>query len=518
MNSYRAALGADLATRNPPDRAVLPTQSLRRRLLVLVAGSIFPVLILTTAIVMQGYTRAEQAAEERVLQITRSTIAAVDRELQNRIAALEILALSPALQTGDIGAFRNDVQRFLSRDEDGAGISLSDASGQQLLNSNAAPGEVLPPRTDIEATRSAFATQKPYVSNMYLGHFSKRPIFSIDVPVMRDNQVVYNLTFISPRAPFTNILQQLNLPRGWIISIFDRNAHHVARLPSLNEAEISSASSTLRPHLGTGSNRVVETISLEGVTILTAFTRSEETGWVVALGIPVETVSGPARQTLFTTFSIGLLLLLVGLAFASRLATHLMRAEAHRDLLVNELNHRVKNTLSAVQAIVGRGLLGSSIATEQRNAIEARLLALSHVHNILSSHSWEGADLRAIAAAIIEPYTIGNSRRLVASGPSLTLKPRVAISMALVLNELVTNAAKYGALSTSDGIIELTWGTAGDKVRITWKESGGPPVNPPAQTGYGTRFIERAVLSELDGAYVPSYSPEGLRVVLEFKA
>lgn len=519
MDTHRESLdeGPVTANRVPSVSAGLRTPSLRRRLLVLVAGSMVPVLLLAATIVLQGYTRAEQAAQERVLQITRSTVAAVDRELQSRIAALEVLALSPTLQSSDLEAFRAEAVRFLSRFP-GAGLSLSDRSGRQLLNTNAAPGQVISRRADVGAVETVFATGKPYVSNMYMGRLSKRAIFLIDVPVSRGEEVIYSLAINSPRAAFADILQQLNLPDGWIISIFDREAHHVARLPSRNADQLTSASDSLRSHLATGTNRIVETTSLEGIKTLTAFTRSEETGWIVALGIPIDTISGPARQTLFTTFSVGMLLLLVSLGFASRLATHLMHAEAHRELLINELNHRVKNTLSAVQAIVGRGLADSAVSPEQRNAIEARLLALSHVHNVLSSRNWEGADLRDIATAVFEPFATNGKQRMTILGPSINLRPRIAIALALVLNELVTNAAKYGAFLTPDGIVELTWQMNGALLRLTWRESGGPPVRPPMRAGYGTRFIERAVAGELGGTYVPVYTPEGLSVVIEFAA
>ena len=129
MDTYREALDADLAPGEAgPAQPSWSTPSLRRRLLVLVGGSMLPVLILAAAVVMQGYGRAEQAAQERVLQITRSTVAAVDRDLENRIAALQVLALSPALQTADFEAFRGEAERFLSRIPSGAGISVSERS------------------------------------------------------------------------------------------------------------------------------------------------------------------------------------------------------------------------------------------------------------------------------------------------------------------------------------------------------------------------------------------------------
>ncbi len=218
MDTYREALEADLVPGEAASAQPSPrTPSLRRRLLVLVGGSMLPVLILAAAVVMQGYSRAEQAAQERVLQITRSTMAAVDRELENRIAALEVLALSPALQVGDFEAFRGEAERFLSRIPSGAGISISERSGRQLMNTNAAPGEQVSPRIVLDAMEPVFTAKKPHVSDMFMSRLSSRPIFTIEVPVMRGEEVAYGLAFNPPRSDFIDILTKLNLPESWIV-------------------------------------------------------------------------------------------------------------------------------------------------------------------------------------------------------------------------------------------------------------------------------------------------------------
>ena len=522
MDSYRDAqespLGSEIDaahdTGGPVRHFWKKPASLHLRLVLLVAGTMLPLIALTGIVVYGSYRTASDAAAERVLQTTRSAMATVDRELQNQIAALEVLALSPALQTGDIEAFRADGARFLSRFSPDAGLSLTDSTGQLVLLSSRPPGAVLPRRLDADAVRAIFQDGKPYVSNLFSGQITGRIFVSVDVPVRVDGQVRYDLAFTPPRANFNNILKNLSLPADWIVSIADRNAHHISRIPAMDQSKLTSLSDTLKAQLTDGSH-IVDTISLEGRRILTAFTRSAETGWYVAIGIPIETLTAPARRALLATLAFGAGLLLVGVVFASRLARQRMRAESHRELLVNELNHRVKNTLSSVQAIVNRGLRDAPVAKPQKDAIEARLMALSHAHNILSTAKWESATLRDIAAAIMDPDA-DRSGRIRLAGAHVTLSPRVAIALALILNELRTNAVKYGALSVANGTVDVVWAPLpNNRLSLDWTERGGPPAITPEKPGYGTKFIERAVVGELKGSYSALYLPTGLTCVIE---
>lgn len=489
---------------------------LQVRLLVLVAGTLLPLLLLSAAVVYQSYERAEEIAGEQVLRFTRSTMIAVDRELHNQMAALEVLALSPALQTDRLEDFRADADRFLTRYPEGTALSVADPTGIQLFNTNidAAPALVRP--EVLESIAAVFEGHGPQVSNVYIGRRSGLPTFTITVPVMKNGEIIHALAFNPPRAAFSDMLRQLDLPEGWVLAIFDRIAHHVARRPALAQDAITSASETLRAQLVLADERLVETFSVEGNRVLTGFTRSPDTQWVVAVGVPVNLFQAPLLQSLVTTFSVGAVLILIGGFFAFRIAGQLVRAEGHRELLVNELNHRVKNTLASVQAIVWRGLRNSGAVPEARQSIDARLQALSNAHNVLSRKNWEGAHLEDVIRSILEPYAGPHSTRLRLDGPDVALRPRVAIALAMIVNELATNAAKYGALSPGGGVVSIAWAMVGEtRLKLEWIETGGPPTRPPTQTGYGTKFIERAAVDELSGSYIASFPPEGMRCVIE---
>ena len=485
--------------------------SLHLRLRLLVAGTILPVLLLAGFVVYSGYARTHDEAAERVVQSAQSAMAAVDRELQNQISALQVLALEPELIEGDFAEFRDDAERFLQV-RSGYVIAVSDAQGNHVFNTR--QPKALAPWTNLDAFHQVMKTKKPAVSDIYVGGVTKEPTFTINVPVMKGDEVAYVIGYSPPRDIYFEILRRLALPEGWVVSLYDASAHHVARQPRLPRNEILTAPDYLKAEFAQGNNRIVPAESLEGEPILAAFTRSEETGWVLAIGMPQASLYRRARDTLVLTIAIGAIMMMMGLLFASNLATNLARAEGQRSLLMNELNHRVKNTLSAVQGIVARGLPDIPENAAYRAAAESRLLALSNAHNILSNRNWESAALSDIAKSVIGPY--GARERLHMNGPDVILAPRLAIPLAMVLNELATNAVKYGALSAPTGHLHLSWAYAApDRLRLDWRESGGPPAHQPAKLGYGSRFIERAVSAELKGTYAASYAPEGFAGMIE---
>lgn len=190
-------------------------------------------------------------------------------------------------------------------------------------------------------------------------------------------------------------------------------------------------------------------------------------------------------------------------------------AEQHLRLMVNELNHRVKNSLATVQAIAAQTLRRGDVPDEIRDALAARLVALAEAHDVLTDEKWSGAELADLAAQAAAPYvSLRGVSPIYIDGPSVFLPPKTAIAMALAFHELATNAGKYGALSRPEGKVLIAWtvgpAPGGSALKLTWRESGGPPVTPPARTGFGTRLIQRGLASELRGEVELDYQPTGL--------
>jgi PAS domain S-box-containing protein len=194
------------------------------------------------------------------------------------------------------------------------------------------------------------------------------------------------------------------------------------------------------------------------------------------------------------------------------------RSEEHLRLLVNELNHRVKNTLAIVQSIAVQTFSGGGEEGRQRRAFESRLSALAAAHDLLTAENWEFASLRQV----VEKAGLGcgaPADRLTVGGPEVKIQPRTAVSIGMAVHELCTNAVKYGALSNDVGRVSVEWEVAdaagGSRLHLRWSEAGGPPVTPPDRRGFGTRMIERALAAELGGTARIDFLPEGISCTVE---
>ncbi len=192
------------------------------------------------------------------------------------------------------------------------------------------------------------------------------------------------------------------------------------------------------------------------------------------------------------------------------------RDEEHQRLLVHELNHRVKNTLAIVQALAHQTFAGSA-DTARCEAFEGRLVALAAAHNLLTRETWEAAALKDVIAAAAAPCTF-DEERIALTGPDMRVPPKTAVSFALAIHELCTNAVKYGALSNDRGRIRVDWSVAEDRLHLTWKEQGGPEVTPPAQRGFGSRMLERSLAAELGGEVRLEFAPDGLQCTIDAPA
>jgi len=188
-------------------------------------------------------------------------------------------------------------------------------------------------------------------------------------------------------------------------------------------------------------------------------------------------------------------------------------AEKARELLVEELNHRVKNTLSVVQAIAHQTFSKNADPSEARRAFEGRLIALGQAHDLLTHANWENASLTELAEVTLDTRG-ANQHSITLTGPQILLSPKQAVSIAMAFHELCTNARKYGALSTDEGRVRVDWSRTdglNPQLRIRWRESGGPPVSVPTRRGFGSTLLERTLARDLNGAVRVNFESLGLQ-------
>jgi PAS domain S-box-containing protein len=201
--------------------------------------------------------------------------------------------------------------------------------------------------------------------------------------------------------------------------------------------------------------------------------------------------------------------------------TRYKREQAQSEALIEELNHRVKNTLATVQAIAAQALRSSSDPAVVREAIESRLFALSCSHDLLTRESWEGAGLLDLVKLALKPFGVSNGRagRVDITGDNIRVPPKAALALGIAFHELATNAVKYGAFSNDRGSVAIAWSigheTGANRLVLRWLEKDGPPVTPPTGTGFGSRVLVRGLTHELDAKVHLDFRPDGLSCTID---
>lgn len=199
-------------------------------------------------------------------------------------------------------------------------------------------------------------------------------------------------------------------------------------------------------------------------------------------------------------------------------------AQSQSSMLINELNHRVKNTLSTVQSIVAQALRKTSDAKSIGESIESRLFALSRSHDLLTRENWQSAGLHDVVEVAMEPFGIANGRaeRFVIKGDNIRFPPNASLALSIAFHELATNAVKYGAFLNETGSVHVSWTIksmpTGKRLILCWRETGGPPVTPPTRKGFGSRVIEHGLAHELEGVVHLDYQPRGVVCTIDIPA
>lgn len=482
------------------------------RLVLLVAGTTLPLIIFAAGIVFNNYVQDRKDATQRVLETVRGIRLVLDAEMQRMTGGLQVLSLTNALRDRDFDGFRRIATGFLEQYGRDGVVLVADREGRQLFSSVTTDTATLPLRNNLDLVEKVFATKRPYYSNLFTGVVKKGLIVTVEVPVIRDGEVSYDISFSPPIEIFQDMIEKQLPGKDWTISIFDGEGVNFARVPNPQNTIGQRASPSLYAELFRKPEGTFATVSLEGVPLITGVARSSLTGWTVAGGIAESSLVAPLWRNLAITSVIGGVLLLVGLAFAVRMATAIARGEMLHDLLIDELNHRVKNTLAILQSITTQTFRSASRA--EREKFEGRLGALAEAHNLLSQEKWQGSELQDVIARVLKPYLLSNPDRVRMFGPMVPLSPRLAVVLSMIVHEIATNAAKYGALSNDSGTVALDWEiiaqSDGRKLRMIWTESGGPHVSAPVQRGFGSRLIERSARDQLGGEATVDFLPRGV--------
>jgi two-component sensor histidine kinase len=529
-------------------RAERRVGSVRGRLVLLTVSLLVPAL-LSMGFLLASVDRESRGQLYQQLSTTaRALSGAVDRQAGVGVSVVETLATDPALLRGDLAGFHARAQAaMLSRP---GWIALTDADGQEVLNTLKPYGAPLP---RIEVSRNeigSYQAGRGRISDLLTSPVAGKPVITVNAPIAIKGRF-YVLSYVVDAASFTSVFRQQRVPERWVATLLDNNLRVIAR-SRLNERFTGVvASGAIVGRLRHSTEGVVKTRSFEHVPITNAYVRSSQTGWTLVVGIPEADLTNTINRSVAVVTGIFLALLILGvalsLAYARRIndeihrlvsdaamigrgellpdappggleeiaAVHAALRETSRELkareerqavMINELNHRVKNTLATVQALARQTF--AKVDGAPLEIFTERLIALSGAHDLLTRTGWREADM----SQLIEASIGAHGDRIDRAGPPAALSPHTAVSLSMVFHELATNSAKYGALSASSGRVSLTWAIdpASGNLTFTWRETGGPPVSEPTTLGFGVRLIEGSIRREQKGQARFDFRPEGL--------
>ncbi|QOZ75821.1 sensor histidine kinase [Bradyrhizobium sp. CCBAU 53351] len=471
-----------------------------------------PLIVFAVGIAVYNYQQDRGDATRRVLENVRSMRLVLDSEVQRMTGGLQVLALTNSLRNGDFESFRRIALGFVEQYGKGGLVLVSDRKGRLLFSSATDDTASLPARGNLAIVERVFANKSPQYSDLFTGAINGRQVLTVEVPVFRDGEVIYDLCFSPPIGIFQELVEKQRPDQLWTVSLVDTKAIVFARVPNPSATIGKQASGAIYDAMSRSSEETLSTVSLDGVALSSAFTTSHLTGWRVVAGVAESSLIAPLWRNIAITSLIGGILLLTGLTFAVRMATTIARGEMLHNLLIDELNHRVKNTLALMQAIAVQTFRSAS--RDERTKFEGRLGALAEAHNLLSQEKWAGSELRDVIARALQPFLLNNPDRIRMAGPDVPLSPRLAVVLSMIVHEIATNAAKYGALSNETGRVTLDWEVITDapkpRLRLIWTEIGGPPVTAPVRRGFGSRLIERSARDQLGGEATVDFLPRGV--------
>jgi PAS domain S-box-containing protein len=359
---------------------------LRSHLVLLVAAAVLPVVIFAGVMIDQTYRERRENLSRRLHAQARAIAAALDREFLVSIQSLKVLGASTRLDRGQLAEFYGDMQAALSEySRAWQNLTLTDASGQQLINLRRPFGSVLPKTGNPAAIDEARLKRQPVIADLSPGPVTGALGIVVHVPVVKNGEVKYLLNAIFYPGPLAELLAQQQLPPSWVATIIDRNQIVAARTGDAKKYFGKPAPAGFQARAKEDLNETRRAALLDGTEVLAALHRSELTGWTVGVASPVEEIEGPLRDALLLTGAGGLILLLVASALAVFIGRRIAIPVAGLVAAAEQLGEgaAVPAQRSSIQEIdrVARAL---EDAGRKRSAAEARIRQLNRVYAVLS--------------------------------------------------------------------------------------------------------------------------------------
>ncbi|MEF2550498.1 HWE histidine kinase domain-containing protein [Aurantimonas sp. A2-1-M11] len=504
-----------------------------------------PALLFSAFLILQFSAQQREIATAQVNDTAQIISNAVDREIYGMITTGRVLASSPSLSGGELAGFHTRTVAALKTTNTDA--ALVDPKGRVVVSTIDSYPAPIRAMSYTETIDRVLKTRQPTVSGVFFGEMSERFVFHVAVPVFRGNDVSYVLIISKAAETLSDVIADRNLPREWSAIIKDADGKRVfAAVTSEGRMKAQQGISYDNPS-------IIETLGARrSYDLIEASTVSSLTGWTTTLAVPNSVLVQPVMRSWLLLISAGVVLLtfsiLLGVFFGRRIAAPILQlskqaaaigegqpaatigtdiaevaevsrvlaqasrarreAEDQNRFLMREMTHRAKNQYALIAAIARRAAKESADTAQFLATLSEALSSLARSADLLSSRAWESALVEDLVRAQLHAFGAGG-KQIETHGPVVRLNPTAAQTIGLALHELATNAVKYGALSTSDGKVEISWSLGGEFV-IVWRESGGPPVVEPKHSGFGTLVIQKMTSRGLNGEVEMDYAASGV--------
>lgn len=535
-------------------------RSLSIRLHLAIYGALIVLPLLAAGLLIAKFyvDQARQALTAQATHAVADVTSAIDQELNRYKLALQVLESANYLSESKFEQFYLRAQALSESVPDSA-IALRKAyDGETVFFTTQPYGEPVPKMPDPalrKADKLAIEHRSPVITDLVAG--AMRPaVVALEFPVTVNGRVDYLLTLtISPKGILDIVTAQMPAD-GWLLTVIDNNDRIVARSKD-NDRFVGEKASDDVVRATSDKSGTFSGKTLDGIPVLYVYQRSELTGWRITTGIPLSDLEAPVYRSmavLAIVAGVGLLgsLLLAflyaglvsrplrqlrgvaesgdgnetvptGIAELDGVTGTLMRAmvvlkdrDRARARTVRELNHRMKNMLAIIQAIARETRRHATSLDDFGKTFEGRLAALAKSHEALGDPEWHGGDLEALIVQCCKPFCDEASLDL--GGPPVELPAKATIGIGMVLHELATNAAKYGALSTPNGKVRAHWDMPDEGglriLRLQWQERGGPPMPSARREGFGTLLLRSIIESDLGGKLDMTFARDGLHCII----
>ena len=375
----------------------------------LVLVCVIPAVVITTFIVARSFNQERAGLERDFVGTARALTQAVDAKLVGARSALFILAGSPYLASEDLARFYKEAQQALT-EFDGDNIVLADIDGQQLINTREPFGSSLPRRGNLEQHRRVIETSQPVISDLFIGATTKKPLVSIEVPVLVDGKPRYGLAMGILPERLSKILRRQKMPADWAVAIVDNSETIVARTLGGDEVVGKKTTPELRRALSAAREGAFEDVSREGVSVLSSFSRSETSGWTVAIGIPKAGLFNIFQQAIYGNILAAYVLLVAGVLLAGRISARIagsIRALRESAEGVGSPGQLTVPDISIQEAHeLGQSLIAAHHLVEQRtterNDLRRRIMRAHEEERLRLAHDLHDQTGQSVSAAILD--------------------------------------------------------------------------------------------------------------------